>query len=447
MAKQDIKKQLDFLRALLYEGGSLDRQAMARRLHLQPSTYDKYLREWRQRLDQAGLSGEVDEVRRGCMRLRHRRQAAERALLLAYRLTATRKQQREHLLQLLEVLARGPRTGDDLLAVLEAEHPGAFAERTLQKCLRELQAEGVVWREKQGAQAAVFGLNDWLSQLAADLGEAGRRRLRDFVDYAAATSPVSVPGYLLLDTLARYDGDADGGGERLWYRHHPVGRLLDEHWVMPLQQACAQGSCLRLDYYPKETAVRCQNHGGQSAARAQELAFWPLAVVNDALLGRWYVLGIEEAHRLEECLPEAVQVLRLENIAWLEPRPAAGELPPRWACFVQQRLQQAWLVEVREEVQEVRVRFFGPSEGYDFVEARLDLEKRWGRLEQEAPGVWHLTLPVRGLVEVRPWLRSFGARAEVLAPPALRRHFQQEWEEVRRRYGGDGEDVPAAPGT
>ena len=49
MAKQDIKKQLDFLRILFYEGGAWDRVEMARRLHLQPSTYDKYLREWRQK--------------------------------------------------------------------------------------------------------------------------------------------------------------------------------------------------------------------------------------------------------------------------------------------------------------------------------------------------------------------------------------------------------------
>ena len=105
MAKQDIKKQLDFLRILFYEGGAWDRVEMARRLHLQPSTYDKYLREWRQRLVQTGLAGEVEEVRRGCMRLRYRRQAAERAFLLAYGLTATKAQQRKHLLQILLILA------------------------------------------------------------------------------------------------------------------------------------------------------------------------------------------------------------------------------------------------------------------------------------------------------------------------------------------------------
>lgn len=439
MAKQDIKKQLDFLRILFYEGGAWDRAEMARRLHLQPSTYDKYLREWRQRLVQTGLAGEVEEVRRGCMRLRYRRQAAERAFLLAYGLTATKAQQRKHLLQILLILAAAGLCTQEELADALAQKGVLCAENTLKKCLGDLQREGVIWKKREGRRAAQYGLDDWLGALLAELDFRQRRRLRDFVDYAAARSAVSVSGYLLLHTLEAFDDVTEEvDSERLWYRHHPAGRLLDEYWAQPLAAAAKQRRAVWLEYYVKEERVRSRNQGGQKAATAEKMHFWPVAQVHDEHLGRRYLVGLTEEGRLAPYRPEAIRVLRMENIAWLEAAPGGMLLEEGWTEFIGQRLRQCWLVAVRDEVEIVRARFFAPPGKHDYVGERLAREKRWGCVKAEAEGVWILTLPVRGTMEVRPWLRSFGAQVEVLEPLHLREFFRREWEEVASRYAKAG---------
>ena len=441
MAKQDIKKQLDFLRALLYEGGGLDRIAMAERLHMSVSTYDKCLRDWRDRLCRAGLEDELTSVRHGYMRLRYRRQAAERTLILAYRLAATKEQQRRHLVDVLKALETFPggATQNELLQALFTEQSGAgeykdFSERTLKNILRSLEREGVVFYSADHG-AKQFHLDTWLSDLVdpSCLTEEERGTLRDYIDYAAATEEQSVPGYWLLHTLDRYDGtDSLVESERLWYRHNAVGRMLDELWVMPLRQACREGWGVDLEYHPKLEDVHCRNHREKQTDFKQRSLFYPQQVVADKEFGRWYVLGVWEEDRPKTCSPLLVQVLRVENIAWIE-KMVKTDSDKRWEAFVHKRLETAWLVEVRAEEVCVEAHFFAPD-GPDYVGARLLREKRWGKVERTKDG-WMLSLSVRGEREILPWLRSFGSHVEVLAPLALRNQLIADWKEAGRVYG------------
>lgn len=435
MAKQDVKKQLDFLRTLLYEGGSLCREEMAVRLHISVSTYDKFLRDLRQRLVRAGLEEELAKVRHGYMRLRYRRQAAERALLLAYRSAATKEQQRKHfilVLQALEVFPDGASREELLQKLLVMKGTeGDFAEKTLQNTLKELEREGLALRCTGPNNTARYSLDVWLSDTVNALSEAERGLLRDYIDYAAATDTISVPGYWLLQTLDRFDDvGMQADRERLWYRHHTVGRMLDELWVAPLQQACQAGQGLALEYHPKNEGVRCRNHGKRETK--EQPVFWPQKLVADALFGRWFVLGIWDADYEKPCSPQRVQVLRVENIAWIE-NEEAGKGEARWRDFVEERLETAWLVDVRSEELLVEARFFVPPGTEDYVGARLLREKRWGEVSKEEES-WLLRLPVRGCGEIVPWLRSFGPNVEVLAPKELRAVLQADWEEACRLY-------------
>lgn len=449
MAKQDVKKPLDFLRTLLYEGGSLSREDMAARLHMSVSTYDKFLGEWRQRLARAGLEEELTKVRHGYMRLRYRRQAAERTLILAYRSAATKEQQRKNLIRVLQALEDFPEGASREVLLERVQYKDAaknankdtaeerenaandFAEKTLQNTLKEFVREGVALKSIGSKGIVRYRLDAWLSEVVNLLSEAERGLLRDYIDYAAATDTISVPGYWLLQTLDRYDGiELQAEAERLWYRHHTVGRMLDELWVAPLQKACQAGRGLALEYHPKNEGVRCRNHGKRDAKK--QPVFWPQKLVADALFGRWFVLGVWDAAYEKPCSPEHVQVLRVENIAWIE-NEEEGKGESRWRDFVTKRLETAWLVDVRSEELVVEARFFIPPGTEDYVGARLQREKRWGEVTREGDS-WHLRLPVRGCGEIVPWLRSFGPHVEVLAPAELRAALQADWEEACRIY-------------
>jgi predicted DNA-binding transcriptional regulator YafY len=45
-----------------------------------------------------------------------------------------------------------------------------------------------------------------------------------------------------------------------------------------------------------------------------------------------------------------------------------------------------------------------------------------------------MNITVSKVNEMKPWIRSFGPIAEVLAPDKLRQKIKQEWEALRHEY-------------
>lgn len=433
MAKEDIKKHLDLLRTLYYEGGLWDRRGLAQRLNIQPSTLDKLLREWKEILARAGVAEELEVVRRGYSRLRYRQWALERVFILSYRLGSLKEKEKGVIGKLLKQLAvsEQPQT--------EAEFQEANADvdgRTLRRHLRQLSEEGVIRDQEDG-----YCLEEWLGDLALQLGEQGRQQLRDFVDYAAAVSSISVPGYWILDALYRYDGEqAHTDANRLWYRHNPAGRILDELRVEEINTAIEEGKQLIVDYYPRQAAVRSQNQR-QGRIVAEKLQFIPLALRFDQDFGRWYVVGIEQKQLETACSPEKLQVLRVENIAWLEEIEGDKQGMVRWQQWCGERLQISWLVEVREAPIVVQAKFYPPSTGPDYIGERVRREGRWSTIRNTDDGCTLISIQVRGWQEIAPWLRSFGGAVEVLAPTELRQEMISHWKEIKRRYGETTRDT------
>lgn len=93
-------------------------------------------------------------------------------------------------------------------------------------------------------------------------------------------------------------------------------------------------------------------------------------------------------------------------------------------------LQNSLGIERGPQVYEVIIRFHRDQ-------ARWIKERQWhpGQVMEELPdGSLVLKMPLSGLQEVKRWVLSFGSRAEVLAPPELRREVAREAKELAALY-------------
>ena len=80
------------------------------------------------------------------------------------------------------------------------------------------------------------------------------------------------------------------------------------------------------------------------------------------------------------------------------------------------------------------------------VQVRIRFDKRWAdwvaertwhatqKLERRAGGALELTMEVGGAADVRTWVLSFGAGAEVLEPASLREDVKRELTKAAARY-------------
>lgn len=94
------------------------------------------------------------------------------------------------------------------------------------------------------------------------------------------------------------------------------------------------------------------------------------------------------------------------------------------------QLSKAWIVSDEDPVS-VRIRF------HDKVAARRALENRWHSSQVEkhlADGTLELSFEVAGVVEITPWILTWGDTVEVLEPPELRHRVASIAAGMARRY-------------
>jgi proteasome accessory factor B len=99
------------------------------------------------------------------------------------------------------------------------------------------------------------------------------------------------------------------------------------------------------------------------------------------------------------------------------------------------QLSRAWGVS-DEEVAGVRLRF------HDAVAARRALENRWHPSQQEKvlpDGTLELSFEVAGVLEITPWVLTWGDTVEVLEPPALRERIASYAAGMSRLYAVDSQ--------
>ncbi|MEW5762993.1 MAG: WYL domain-containing protein [Bacillota bacterium] len=139
--------------------------------------------------------------------------------------------------------------------------------------------------------------------------------------------------------------------------------------------------------------------------------------------GAWYLVGYCHLRR-------EIRMFAVDRIRELEV--TGRTFTPDPAFDIGDYLKESLVLERGGELEEVVVRF-------DPFQARYIRERVWhpSQETEEAPdGSLILRFKVRGLGEVQRWVLSFGCRAEVLAPPALRQAVQEEARRLANLYDG-----------
>jgi predicted DNA-binding transcriptional regulator YafY len=134
-----------------------------------------------------------------------------------------------------------------------------------------------------------------------------------------------------------------------------------------------------------------------------------------------YVLGYSETH-------QTVVTFKVERIQRAQLLEDTYELPE--GTNPAELLKNAWGIIYNDEVHEIILRFT-PE-----VARRVD-ESTWHPSQKvvELPdGGRKMTLRVSGLLEIEPWIKTWGKNVEVLAPPALRDKIAQEAHELAALY-------------
>lgn len=137
--------------------------------------------------------------------------------------------------------------------------------------------------------------------------------------------------------------------------------------------------------------------------------------------GNTYVVG-----RVEQW--NKVITFKLDRIRHAKMIEETFEIPPDF--YPSQVLANSWGIVFGDEIQEI-ILSFSP-----LVARRID-ETRWHpsqKLEKLENGGRLLRLYLSGTMEIEPWIRSWGAACEVLAPESLRTHIEQEIKAMAELY-------------
>ena len=124
------------------------------------------------------------------------------------------------------------------------------------------------------------------------------------------------------------------------------------------------------------------------------------------------------------------RTFKLERIT--EAQPTDERFAPASDPNAPSHLSRAWTVS-SEEPTRVRVRF------HDATAAHRALENRWHPSQQEqimADGSVELCFEVAGVLEITPWILTWGDTIEVLEPPTLRDRLTTTALGMARRYTG-----------
>ena len=292
----------------------------------------------------------------------------------------------------------------DYLAQFEAGEP--LDESTIRKKLKEYEALGLLQSEKRGREL-LFRRADPGPELSA---------WRDAIDFFSEVDPMGVVGSYLLDRFG--EREAPFG-----YKHRYFLHALDSEVLYALLLAIRERRRVEISRF------------AASKGELREHSVFPIKIYQSTQTGRQYLLARQNSRKRPV-------FFRLDTIR----RVRAGEIEERaeeYARCAEKLTENLWGVSLGTEHSpdhiEMTIRV-GPHE--DFLIARLQREKRCGRVEPVDGETWRFTADVSDAAEMLPWLRSFLGRIVSLScsNSFVEQRFREDLKAMYGLYGG-GDDA------
>lgn len=444
MPRESGKKMQELLRVLFLEDGAHSRPDLAVRLGLSEASLDVAMREARE-LFETTMDDFLTEDRKKFKVSRFKYEQFRRCrnfLAQLYRTRTIRQQERRRMAVILKALAEAPHTRAELRARIDAsdaKDESYCDEKTLRSYLRQMEESGIIVCFGKGSRLS-YDLQAGLfrPENSADFLTTGELAdLRDFVEYAAAVSVLSVPGHMLLDTLHQYLSCVEGiePVPIFAFKYNLIGRVLDEYLAVDLLEAMKNRRRVQFEYFSRNTESRYEASPtprfGAKTDHKMHFELIPLRVIYDHQYGRWYLVGYDEtAKKYVTCRMENMQEIA-EIGKSLEPAKLEA-LTSR----ADENLSLSWVVQNPEQPIRVQLRFrLRPTDQTEnFLLKRVRREACWGKVIEEQAETFLFEIDVNGYFEIKPWIRSFGSSVKVLAPEELRREIAAEWREIGAAY-------------
>lgn len=433
MAKESFDKEIQFLRMLMLTSGAYNRVQFSERLGISVHTFDKTTRRLKE-IAAASASPSVntkDQELPLAVRYNYY-ESADPLLLFLFRTKSLKESESVRITHILEALNGQALTVMELIDACSSKMPEDMPlpdEKTIRSDLKYLESVGVI-HKKNTSRPYQYQLQD---ELLRSLSDEELIDLYDFVDVMSNTQVPSVQGYLLRDSLKKHLlrlFDEASSTEAFLYKYHYHSRILDEAHLYTLLEAIRHRRRVRFRYFTPKAEKTYTAQSTNPRFEREDEGKWhkalPLKIVYDHQYGRWYMLSSDR---------EGIRKFRMEGMTHLEEAESIPETDFQLkTAALEEKLQTSWLIDTGAPVT-VRARFFspGPPEP-DFIKQRVLLQGQWGEIVEEDEQSFIYEITVNGIMEIKPWLRSFGSSCEVLAPRHLRRDMIEEWKEIQDYY-------------
>ena len=275
-------------------------------------------------------------------------------------------------------------------------------ESTVRRKLGEYEKLGLVTRRKRGREV--------LYRRSEDLVDLDS--WREALDFFSEAAPLGVIGDYCRERL-------EEAPSLFRFKHHYILNALDGEILLALVEAIDERRGVQLTMGRRKAAVvplklyiSAQTGRQYLLARTNwsgEFAFFRLDTIDGVKPGQPETLTADLEERLRDFMGKV----------WGVSRGSAGELT---------RLEMTV--------------FAGEDE--PFIPARLEREKRCGRVEQIDERHWRFTAEVYDALELLPWVRTFIGRITELKcdDPRIVERYNDDLAAMARLYGGDGDALP-----
>ncbi len=277
-------------------------------------------------------------------------------------------------------------------------------ESTVRKKLKEYTALGLVHKEKEGRTVKYRKSEDHVDLEA----------WRDGVEFFAETDDMGVIGSFLEERLPEKDGIFS-------FKHRYLLKALESEIMAEILKC-------RREHEKMEIVLRSRRR-----KQMQKKEVYPLRIYVSTQNGRLYFIGYQYGKRR----PEVYRMDFLESVRALEREEDVITLEAAYENF----RKHLWGASAGAGRKLEHIAFVITYEPYEkHIPARLEREKRIGKLEYLGIDRCRFSADVYDALELIPWIRTFIGRIEDFqcSNAAVERQFHEDLQEMKRMYALSG---------